>query len=278
MEDITPRIAFFNQKGGTGKTSGAINVAGCLAKTYHKKVLVVDGDPQANATKILLHDYSEEEREKMIYLPDYFKLRRKNKTPDIMVQEALIRTRGNAKPKYVGISVIGTKRDFYYSNADISAIRNLMSYFEGKFDYIIYDCPPSLSNLSLSILCDCDFIFAPSTSDLQSIDGFAELVDTVKTVRRNGYSRNVTIAGMYLTNIVERERWDSEIIRYCKEYWGMHYIRHYIRHDSQTKSAAADGTPMCWFAPTSKIAKDYENLTYDMLYFIEGGHYPWEER
>ncbi|MCM1494714.1 MAG: ParA family protein [Bacteroides sp.] len=247
------KIAVFNQKGGCAKTTTVVNLAGILAKRG-SKVLVIDCDPQANATNTLL---MEDDTDIASTIVDVLSGRDINQ----VICTAHIRTRANAKPKDIGISVIPAERGLSAVELDSEYIMSgAIDCLSGDYDYILFDCPPYISDFTLNILAAAEYVLVPATVDKDSLDGYGELMDTIHALRSNGVNPGLRILGVFLTLINRRESFDQYISENCKEMFGNEYIPVSIRRHTYAKQASLFGRPLCYYKPTSKVAKDYEEL------------------
>lgn len=254
------RIAVFNQKGGCAKTTTVVNLAGILSKRGYK-VLVLDCDPQANASNTLLMENEDEKDPTTIVdvLSGHTKIGE-------AVRIAHIRTRGNGNPKNVGISVIPAERglsavDLPSENVLADAIHDLT----GDYDYILFDCPPYISDFTINILAASDYVLVPATVDKDSLDGYGELVETIYALKSKGVNPDIQILGVFLTLLNQRESFDQYICKQCEEIFGKEYIPVSIRRHTFAKQASLFGRPLCYYRPTSPVAKDYEALTDNIL-------------
>ncbi len=256
------KIGIFNQKGGVGKTTSTINIGGFLAKKYKKKVLLVDTDPQANLSKSLLQEtnFSDED----LTLVDI--LEGKANVNDV-IKTALIKTRANAKAKDVGIDIIPTKREMIATEiASEKVISELVvNSLENQYDFLIYDCPPFLSNITVSVLASCDYVIVPASVDIDSLGGYSELVDTINALKINGINKDIKILSIFLTMFKKNEKFDRYIYDECKENFGSQFSLQTIRRSTQVKQANFWGTPLSWFKSKSNPAKDYEALTDELM-------------
>lgn len=252
------KIALFNQKGGCAKTTSVVNIAGFLAKKG-KKVLVVDCDPQANATQFLLME-NEPVADTIVSVVDGEK--------DIaeVILPALIRTRGNANPKNIGIYVLPAERSMAVAELENEyVLKNLLLQVDGKYDYVIFDCPPYISEFTVNILAATDKVLVPATVDKDALEGYGELIDTINLLKSNGVNPNLDVLGVFLTIYNERELFDRYMAKECAETFGDTYIDIPIRRHTYAKQSALFGRPLCWYKPSSKVAKDYEALTDEII-------------
>lgn len=256
------KLALFNQKGGCAKTTSVVNIAGYMAKKG-RKVLVVDCDPQANATQFLLME-NEPVTDTIVSA-----ISGEKDLKEVIVP-ALIRTRGNAKPKYLGIDVVPAERSMAVAElADEYVIRKLLEQVGEHYDYIFFDCPPYLGEFTLNILAAADRVLVPATVDKDALEGYAELIDTINMLKSNGVNPELSVLGVFLTIYNGREAFDRYMAGECAETFGDTYINIPIRRHTFAKQSALFGRPLCWYKPTSKIAKDYEALTVEIMKRME---------
>lgn len=272
------KIAVFNQKGGTAKTTSVFNIAGILAKDYKKKVLVVDGDPQANSSKALLLENINIFRNNNTGI-DFF-----DKNPTIVdvlegrcsvddaIYKASIKIRDRYDGRWRGIDVLPTKRSMsaleMQSDFDIKKIIDSIRRNRNRaynYDFILFDCPPYLSNFTINILAACDYVLVPASADMDSLDGFSELIDTISALHNKGINTNLEILGVYLTMIKANESFDRYVYSECKAYIGDKFLEIPIRRDTTAKQASSVGVPLCWYKQTSNATKDYRILTKTIL-------------
>lgn len=272
------KIAIFNQKGGTAKTTSTFNISGVLAKYYKKKVLVVDGDPQANSSKAFLLEMLEEWKEENKG-EDFFE---KNPTivealkGEVDVNEAIYKAHIKIREKYRGqwrgIDILPTKRSMsaieMKTDYDIKNIIDKIHRTRKKpynYDFILFDCPPYLSDFTINILAACDYVLVPATVDMDSLDGYGELVETINRLKVNGINTNLNILGIFLTMINPVESFDKYVYSECQEFIKDKFIELPIRRDTTAKQASSIGVPLCWYKRTSRAAKDYSLLTNEIL-------------
>ena len=274
------KIAIFNQKGGVGKTTFTFNGAGIMAKTFGKKVLVIDADPQKNVSTTLLaeniREWEEENNEDFfeshITLGDCLE----NINDKDLVNKAIIKAKILAKNggacKWRGIDVLPSKRSLagieVGDNEDIKKlvdrIRPTREHMY-NYDIILFDMPPYLSDLSVTVLAGCDFVVTPATVDKDSLAGYSELLDTIKNLQVLGINPKIKSIGIFLTMIDNITKYDKEKYIEIKDALGENMFDVPIRRDSRAKYASDYGCPLAWYKRNATITKDFEIVVAEIL-------------
>lgn len=206
----TPIIAVANQKGGVGKTATTVNLADALTRNGHR-VLVIDADPQANATAILDVELDVESRT----LHDVLTAVATGQAGAGALAAAI----HPASPAWNGIDVIPSQRELASREADTSPgrefhLRTAMDGAIDDYDAVIIDCPPSLGALTLSALTAATSVLIVTEPRASSVDGVAELTTTIRTVQHY-YNPSLTTAGILINkwrnDRLDRAVWREEI-------------------------------------------------------------------
>lgn len=207
---MTPIIAVANQKGGVGKTATTVNLADALARNG-RRVLVIDADPQANATSILDVELDVESRT----LHDVLTAVATGQAGAGALAAAI----HPAGPAWGGIDVVPAQRELASREADNSPgrefhLRTAMDGVVEGYDVVIIDCPPSLGALTLSALTAATGVLVVTEPRASSVDGVAELTTTIYTVRRY-YNKKLTSAGILInrwrSDRLDRAVWREEL-------------------------------------------------------------------
>lgn len=251
---MVKKVAFINGKGGCGKTTSVFHVAGVLAHRGDK-VLVIDLDKQRNTTNTLLMD-SELGVDKTMF--DY--MTGKANIEDI-VRQAFFKSRGNANPKYYGVDVLPSdirlEDERKLRNVDIKKSMNDFINTSG-YDWVLVDMPPS--NKALNEICFSqivDSVIVPFSSDVFSVSGYGDLMDTVNKAREINESLN--ILGIYLSRYME----NCAVDKYIKEQleaFGEIFIDVQIPLMADGREAIMFGRPISFYKMFSKTKSAYEKL------------------
>lgn len=261
------KIMVYNQKGGVGKSTSVVNIAGCLSK-QGKKVLVCDIDGQCTASsylsvingqteKNILDCIINNEKPENVIIPIFFK-KWNNTKHDYIKQDTNIFLLPSSK----NINNENFRTDWKDYDFFVELFKN--NYFK-QFDYLIFDCPGYISNLTESALRVCDYIVVPAFADLDSLVGYNDLIDTKNRIRQNTNNTSIDILGVFFTS-VSGSSVNKQIIDFCNESMGSSIIfNSTIRRSSIALDARVVGKPLSYYKPKTAIAQDYVTLTKELI-------------
>ncbi len=225
-------IAFSNQKGGVGKTTSCVNLAAYCA-AMGKKVLLVDVDPQGNATTSLVAQKSSLKKTVYNVLID-----------DEPVAESIVATEVenlHILPSHVDLS--GGEREMVYKKARERILRNALDFVKEKYDFIFIDCPPSLGLLTINALTASDAVIIPIQSEYFAMEGLAQLMNTIKIVRLN-LNKKLEIEGVLLTMYDGRSTISKEISQEIKKFFSKKMYEIVIPRNVRLAEAPSHGKPI----------------------------------
>ena len=249
------KIAFFNCKGGVGKTTGIYSFCGVLAK-QGKKVLTVDMDKQTNLTSTLLMN-------SVVPAATVYDVMSGLASPGDAVGKAMFKSRGNANPKYYGVDCMaGDKRlenESLLSGIDAAAFRDtLAEYSEAEgYSWMLVDMPPSnmwVNDIVLSGVVD--YLIIPFSADVYSVSGYADVMDTVQRARSMNPQLNVI--GIYLSRYCTISV--QKYVRDKLEEFGEIFINIQIPNSADLQESIMMGSPISYYRQFSKSRTAYEQL------------------
>lgn len=246
-------IAFSNQKGGVGKTTTAINLAAYVAITG-RKVLLIDFDPQGNATS----GYGIEKNE--LELTSYDVLMGDNTAQEVIRQTMI----PNLWILPSNSDLAGAEVDLVAVPARESALKRAITPIKDNYDYIFIDCPPSLGLLTLNAMVACDSVIIPIQSEFFALEGVSQLLNTLKIVKQRlnpQISINGVVLTMYDTRTILSKQVTTEIYKYFSE--KIYTIP--VPRNVKLVESPSFGIPIVLHAPRSNGAMAYQALAKQFL-------------
>jgi len=250
-------ISIVNQKGGVGKTTTAVNLSAALAEVG-KFVLLVDLDPQGNATSGLGIKYQELEKGL------YHALVGNARMHDVICNTA-----------HVGLRVVPATTDLAGANVELvnmegreEKLANVLSEVHHAYDYIIIDCPPSLGILTLNGLVAADHILIPVQAEYYALEGLGQLLKTITLVKEN-IKPNLNVLGAVLTMFDGRNRLSEEVMHELYKFFPNNIFRSVVPRTVRLAEAPSFGKSIFHYEPSGKGAKAYERLARELLDFFE---------
>jgi len=254
---LTKIISISNQKGGVGKTTTAINLSSAIA-AYGKKVLMIDTDPQANATSGLGLDNSIEGNSTYeIFISDK---KVKDCIKDTQVQ--------NLKIISANINLVAAELELVDLPHRESILKNKLKEFLAEniedFDFILVDCPPSLGLITVNALTAADSLLIPVQCEYYALEGLSQLLNTIKNVK-NIFNPDLNIEGYLLTMFDSRLKLSNQIESELRKFFGEKVFTTKIFRNVKIGEAPSYGKPIIVYDPASTGALNYMDLGKEFL-------------
>ena len=245
-------IAIVNQKGGVGKTTTAVNLSTVLAQKG-KRVLLIDEDPQGNATSGLGIDKNVD---KSIY--DVL-------INDTTIEEPILRT--SIKNLYLcpsNINLAGAEVELVNMESRENRLKDKIKTVDELFHYIIIDCPPSLGLLTINALTAANSIMIPIQCEYYALEGVGQLMNTVNIIKQQ-LNKDLYIEGVVLTMNDARTNLSNQVISEVKKYFKDNVYKTIIPRNVKLSEAPSYGMPITKYAAHSKGARCYQKLANELL-------------
>lgn len=246
-------VSFINQKGGVGKTTTCVNMASYLA-VMGKRVLLVDLDPQGNATSSLGID--KDANLKTIYnvIVD-----------DNLLDEVMLKSKvENLDIVPSNVDLAGAEIELVQMNNREKVVKKILQTVKGNYDFICIDCPPSLGLLTVNALTASDSIIIPIQCEYFALEGLTQLMYTIKLVKKH-LNSDITVEGVVLTMKDSRSNLGNSVAADINKYFNNKVYDTIIPRNIRLAEAPSYGEPICLYDPKCNGAFAYKLLTEEFL-------------
>jgi len=245
-------VSIANQKGGVGKTTTAVNLSTILAKKG-KKVLLIDADPQGNATSGLGID-------KDVNFSVYDVL-----VNDVEIENTVVQsTVKNLDVCPSNINLAGAEVELVSMISREHRLQEKIDNQKDKYDYIIIDCPPSLGLITLNAFTASNSVLIPVQCEYYALEGLGQLINTINLVKKH-LNKDLAIEGALLTMFDIRTNLSNQVVKEVNKYFENKVYKTVIPRNVKLSEAPSYGMPISVYDPKSKGAKSYEKFVREFI-------------
>ena len=245
-------ISVANQKGGVGKTTTTINLSTILAKKG-KRIMLIDADPQGNATSGVGVD-------KEVELSFYDVLTNDTEIIDTLEKTAI----RNLVVCPSNINLAGAEVELVSMMSREQRLKEKLDIIKERFDYIFIDCPPSLGLITLNAFTASDSVLIPVQCEYYALEGLGQLLNTINLVKKH-LNKDIQIEGALLTMYDMRTNLSNQVVKEVKRYFNNKVYKTVIPRNVRLSEAPSYGMQITEYDPRSKGAKSYEKFAKEFL-------------
>lgn len=246
-------LVFANEKGGIGKTTSAVNIAACMG-AKNKKVLLIDSDPQGNATSGV--GINKKTAGAGVY---------EVISGQVSAEKAAIKTKfDNLWLIPSNIALASAAYELISQENYNKLMKNALETVKDSFDYIVIDCPPSLGLLTVNALAAADGVIIPMNCEFYALEGLSQMMLSIRQVKKT-LNPNLDITGILITMFDRRLNLSKMVLDELKKYYNDKLLEPYVTRNVRLTEAPSFGEPIIYFDKSSKGAQAYDKLSLEIM-------------